>query len=163
MNMHYTLNLGQKDSVPFGISHLPVQAEDSSRRGFSSDVQNSLFLAEKMNTLADKYLSDDTVENLNFYLLLKAKTSSLTFILNEIFDVDSAMPENAYSVSHLDTFRLGIHTAERLSSTILDSVALLGNQYLTEEDSSNAIRDFSAMNNHIKSISKKKAFSFSAS
>lgn len=164
--MHYTLNVGQTESLPFGTSGLPVWAEDSSRREFSSHVQKSLFLSEKMDSLADKYLGDETAQDLTFYLILKANTSSLAFVLNEIFDLKSPSeeyPEQEYSVSDLDTFRLGIHEAERLSSTILNSVALHGSKYFDVQDASGAIRDFSVMNSSIKSIYEKKAFTFTGS
>lgn len=166
MNMHYTLNLGQKDPLPFGASGLPVWAEDSSRREFSSHVQKSLLISEKMHSLADKYLSDDSVQDLTFYLILKANTASLNSVLNEIFELQEPVDLNSgqdYSVSDLDTFRLGIHEAKRLSSKILDSVALHGNTYLDIQDVSGAIRDFSLMNNSIESIFQKKTFTFSKS
>lgn len=166
MNVHYTLNAGQPSMKPLGSSSLPIWAEEKFRTEFNTHVQNSLNLSQKMDSIADTYLSDPSTEDFTFYLIFKANTTSLAYVLSEIFELqhsEDTSPESPYSAVELDTFRLGIHEAQRLSSTILDSVNLYGEKYFSIQDTPDLIRDFSSMNQHIRSINERKMFNFTDS
>lgn len=166
MNAHYTLNAGQTYLLPSGTTSLPVWADDKSRPDVISHVQNSLSLSQKMDVLADAYLMDCSIEDLTFYLILKAKTTSLAYVLNEISELQTTAATTSgvtYSDSEIDTFTLGVSEAKRLSSHLLDTVALHGEKFFSIQDAPGVIQDFSSMNQYIHNIHERQMFSFTGS